>query len=327
MQLSNSYEKLIPKVNDKNFKSCALDLFKYQATNNEVYKSYISHLGITPDNINQIEEIPFLPIEFFKTHEVRTGEWTPDCIYLSSGTGRAERSRHFIKDRTHYLELAQVTFERFYEPLSGTIVLALLPSYQEQGDSSLIAMVDHFINQTNDQTSGFISINNLESALSEALNKNKKVYLFGVSYALLDARLTGIQFPDRLTVIETGGMKGRKKEITRFELHKRIMNTFGIDQVNSEYGMTELLSQAYALSGGKFLTPPWMKVLIRDLNDPFTYETPGNSGGINVIDLGNVHSCAFIETKDIGKIGEDGRFEVLGRFDNSDLRGCNLLMA
>ena len=327
MQFSNSFEKLIPNITDKNFKSCALDLFNYQAQNNTIYRQYMDRLGVIPNEVNNIKQIPFLPIQFFKTYEIKTGPWTEQNEFLSSGTTDSGRSRHMVKDISFYQHLAGRSFESFYGKLKDFIILALLPSYLEQGNSSLISMVDYLIGCTKNSNSGYVTVNNLEKKMQQACQKNKYVLLMGVTYALMDAVFRDNSKCDNLIVMETGGMKGRKKELTRKELHNILQKKFNQESIHSEYGMTELLSQAYAKGNGFFKCSAWMKIFIRDINDPFDYLKPGHTGGINVIDLANIHSCAFIETKDIGRITKEGSFEVLGRFDNSDLRGCNLLMA
>lgn len=326
MQFSNSFEKLIPKITDKNFTSCALDLFQYQAQNNLLYNRYLKNLGVVPGMVKTIEDIPFLPIEFFKTNEIMTGSWKEQKRFLSSGTTGSERSGHLIRDIAFYEHLSVLGFEHFYGSLKDFVVLALLPSYQAQKSSSLIAMVDHFISLTKNSGSGYITVDNIERNLKKACETGKRILIIGVSYALLDVSHFDFNC-DQLIVMETGGMKGRRKELTRGELHFLLGEKFKVANIHSEYGMTELLSQAYAKGRGEFSCPPWMSVFIRDLNDPFEWVKPSQTGGLNVIDLANIHTCAFIETKDIGQLTVSGNFKVLGRFDNSDLRGCNLLMA
>ncbi len=326
MQFSNSFEKLIPKINDKNFASCAMDLFQYQAQNNLLYSQYLKNLGVKPNEVKTMDRIPFLPIEFFKTSDIKTGYWEEQKEFLSSGTTGAERSSHLVRDISFYEQLSVRGFEHFYGELKDFVVLALLPSYQAQKNSSLIAMVNHFISLTKSSTSGYVTAGNIKENLKKACSEEKRILIIGASYALLD--VSNLDFNcDQLMVMETGGMKGRRKELTRDELHFILRNKFKVDTIHSEYGMTELLSQAYAKSNGEFSCPPWMSVFIRDLNDPFEWVKPGNTGGLNLIDLANIHTCAFIETKDIGQLKNDRCFKVLGRFDNSDLRGCNLLMA
>lgn len=313
------------------FQEDALTLFNYQAAYNPLYKMFLGYLGIKPSHVKHLPEIPFLPIEFFKSHVVKTGEFEPEITFFSSGTTKMERSQHHVAEIDWYNSNSKRLFEQLYGPLSGYIVLALLPSYLEQGGSSLVAMVDYFIKETGQEEEGFYLRDHrkLLEVMHKSRETGKKVLLIGVSYALLDwaEELQGQEDFAGVIIMETGGMKGRRKEMIREELHARLMNGFGVETIHSEYGMTELLSQAYSKGNGIFEPGETMRILLRDLNDPF-YKGEGlRSGGINVIDLANIDSCAFIETKDIGKMHPDGRFEVLGRFDNSDIRGCNLLIA
>lgn len=309
----------------EDFDRLALELFRFQWKENNIYQSYCHHLKRTPKNVKKLTEIPFLPIEFFKSEVIKTGIWNEEKIYLSSGTTKAkERSHHFIRDNQLYLDLSKRTFEQFHGKIEDYIFIVLLPSYQEQGDSSLIAMINYFMHFAKPQSSYFIGdYNNLVSILMKY--QNEKICLFGVSYALLDLiEKYSLDLPNTI-VMETGGMKGRRKEIIRQDLHISIKKGLKPFKVCSEYGMTELTSQAYS-EGSFFNFPPWARVLIRDINDPFSYVENGKNGGINIIDLGNVHSCAFIETQDLGKNIKDNGFEVLGRYDHSDIRGCNLMM-
>ncbi|MBC5774926.1 acyl transferase [Pontibacter sp. KCTC 32443] len=312
------------------FTQMALSLFRYQAENNPVYKAYLKHLHCQPDQINSLEQIPFLPIEFFKQQKVATGDFEPEITFLSSGTTQQTRSKHYIADLNWYNANTKYIFEHFYGPLEQYVVLALLPSYLEQGGSSLVAMVDYFVKQTRQHEEGFYLHNHskLLQSITKARTRGKKVLLIGVSYALLNwaEKLKGKYDFSGVTIMETGGMKGRHREMVREELHSYLKQGFGVDAIHSEYGMTELLSQGYSMGEGLFKAGQTMQTLLRDLNDPFDIGSHHRSGGINVIDLANVDSCAFIETKDIGRQHEDGSFEVLGRFDNSDIRGCNLLV-
>jgi hypothetical protein len=314
-----------------NFTETALELFRYQAQHNPVYLAYLQHLRIDPQQVNQLAAIPFLPIEFFKTHTVKTGAFEPEVTFYSSGTTQSSRSRHEVASLDWYTQTSQRIFEQYYGPLRDYVVLALLPSYLEQGGSSLVAMVDYFVKQSGQQEEGFYLRNHdqLLQAVKGAQQRGKKVLLIGVSYALLDwaDELQGREDFSNVTIMETGGMKGRRREMIREELHAYLKKGFGVEAIHSEYGMTELLSQAYSLGDGIFQPGYTMQVLLRDLNDPFDIRPDMRSGGINVIDLANVDSCAFIETKDIGRMQANGTFEVLGRFDNSDIRGCNLLIA
>ncbi len=312
------------------FTQMALSLFRYQAIHNPVYSSYLQHLNVDPDKINNLEQIPFLPIEFFKQQMVATGGFEPEVTFLSSGTTQQARSKHYVADLGWYNAVTKHIFENFYGSLDQFVVLALLPSYLEQGGSSLVAMVDFFIKETGQQEEGFYLNNHsqLLQSIKSAKARGKKVLLIGVSYALLDwaEELKGKYDFSGVTIMETGGMKGRHREMVREELHSYLKKGFGVDAIHSEYGMTELLSQGYSKGDGIFYPGQTMRILLRDLNDPFDIGSHHRSGGINVIDLANIDSCAFIETKDIGKIHPDNAFEVLGRFDNSDIRGCNLMV-
>lgn len=309
------------------FHAMALEIFRFQYQNNPVYREYCDYLKTRPEKVDSLSGIPFLPIEFFKTREVLSEASAHTTLFTSSGTTGIGRSRHYVADISIYEESFLRTFERFYGPADEFCILALLPSYLEREGSSLIYMADHLIRRSGHPDSGFY-LNNLETLKDkiEALEATQsRVLLLGVSFALLD-------FADRFSlslkntiVMETGGMKGRKKELVREELHARICERLGIEKVHSEYGMTELLSQAYSSGDGKFAAPPWMHLLIREPEDPFSYQEQGRTGGINIIDLANIYSCSFIATQDLGKIHADNRFEVLGRFDESDVRGCNLM--
>ncbi|MFW6222832.1 MAG: acyl transferase [Bacteroidota bacterium] len=270
-----------------------------------------------------------MPISLFKSHKVIVGEEDEaELVFTSSGTTGSNTSRHFVKKKTVYEESFINAFEWFYGNIEDYCILALLPSYFEQKGSSLIYMVSELIQRSGHESSGFYLdyTSRLREVLIRLDRQEKKVLLIGVSFALLDL-VEQFHFSLSNTIImETGGMKGRRKELVREELHDRLKKGFGVDNIHSEYGMTELLSQAYAKKDGRFYPPPWMKVLIRDINDPFTLLDAGSTGGINVIDMANIHSCPFIETMDLGRVFDDGSFEVLGRFDNSDIRGCNLMV-
>ncbi len=314
--------------NEKQFNKFSLQIFNYQHTHNIVYQTYIKELNINTSKIEHYKDIPFLPIDFFKTHKVISTNKKPETIFRSSGTSGMTRSEHHIADLSVYEKSFLKTFKLFYGKPENYIFLALLPSYSEQGNSSLIYMVEKLMQYSGNQNNGFYLYNHSELAdkLTKLEKHNKKTILFGVSFALIDFfENYNINLKNTI-IIETGGMKGRKKEIVREELHKIIKTATGLKHIHSEYGMTELLSQAYAKTENRYLYPPWMKILIRDTNDPFSYLPKGQSGGINIIDLANIYSCSFIETKDLGKLHEDNSFEVLGRFDNSDIRGCNLMV-
>lgn len=332
-QLSNNkqtFKELLTGNQTFDFEAAALALFRLQAAENPVYKAYLQNLKINPAAVSSLNRIPFLPIEFFKTREVKTGQFQEQVVFKSSGTTQSDRSRHYLAETGFYLQNTEYIFQQFYGPLTDYIFLALLPSYLEQGNSSLVAMVDHFIKKSGQQEKGFYlyQLDELKKAIENATETGKKVMLFGVTYALLDlAEAVGDTDFSNVIIMETGGMKGRRKEMIREELHAVLTQAFKVSSIHSEYGMTELLSQAYSSGNGIFQAPKIMKIQLRDLNDPFDINPNLRSGGINVIDLANIDSCAFIETKDIGKLHSDGTFEVLGRFDNSDIRGCNLLVS
>ncbi|GIV35182.1 MAG: acyltransferase [Chitinophagales bacterium] len=322
---------LIPRIfaigSEEEFTKVALDIFRLQAAQNAVYGEFIRLLGKTPASVSRIEEIPFLPIEFFKTHRIITGTRPVELVFESSGTTGQTPSRHYIADKSLYEKSLTAAFHIFLGNPKDFCILALLPSYLDRSHSSLVYMVNHLMQLSAHPKQGFFlyAFDQLHQSLLELEECSQKTLLLGVSFALLDF---AEQFPLPLrhtTVMETGGMKGRGKEITRAELHERLMKSFGTDRICSEYGMTELLSQAYALKNGLFRCPPWMRILIRDPYDPASFLPYGKTGAINVIDLTNVYSCSFIQTGDLGKLYPDGTFEVLGRMDTAELRGCNLL--
>lgn len=318
MNFTEDFKQTLLRINEKTFIESSLAAFEYQYQMCDTYRTYCDYLKRNPKNVKNLHEIPFLPIEFFKNHAIKSGNWKETKVFKSSGTSETGRSLHYIKDLDHYHESAKYNFESHFGELSNYEIIALLPSYQEQGDSSLISMVDYFMKFSLPH-SGYY----LREELNQILKTPAKKILIGVSYALLDSVTMDFN-PSNTIVMETGGMKGRRKEITRNELHNELKSGFGVKEIWSEYGMTELQSQAYGKSG-HFRFPNWAKCLIRDINDPFTYLEPGKTGGINVIDLTNIDSCCFIETKDLGK-ATGNEFEVLGRFDNSDIRGCNLMI-
>lgn len=323
----------LPYLTAATAEAAAIRLFQHQAEHCPPYREYLAALRCQPAQVQQVEDIPFLPIEFFKTHEVRTAgaEWVPQELFLSSGTTQQQRSHHYVRDPHLYRQHAARIFEQYYGPLTGWTVLALLPSYLEQGQSSLVAMVDYFAQVSGQQQPAFFLHDHaaLLAALREAKqDASRRVLLIGVSYALLDlaAEYAGDPALLDLTVLETGGMKGRRREMIREELHAELRQAFGPVGIHSEYGMTELLGQAYSFGDGCFHAPPQLQVLLRDPSDPFSVSATRLSGAINVIDLANVDSCAFIETKDLARMHPDGSFEVLGRLDNSDIRGCNQMV-
>jgi len=309
------------------FEEVALRIFKYQAEHVPVYAEFVKHLGIMPSHVERLEDVPFLPIEFYKSHVVAVPMDHDPTIFSSSGTTGSITSKHHVKDISLYEHSFNKAFELFYGDVSNYIVIALLPSYLERGGSSLIYMCDQLIKNSEDERSGFY-LNEFEK-IKSIIQENegfKKVMLIGVTYALLDF---AEQFPfamENCIIMETGGMKGRRKEMLREEVHAILCHAFQVNSIHSEYGMTELLSQAYSNGKGIFKTPPWMKVLIRETQDPFAYQKFERSGGINIIDLANVYSCSFIASKDLGKLYADERFEVIGRFDDAEIRGCNLLV-
>ncbi len=309
-------------INEETFEKFAIEIFNFQWNQNQIYREYCNLLNIGPKDVNSLETIPFLPISFFKTQEIKTGTWQTEKIFKSSGT-TGDRSHHHVKDESLYHFNAEAIFNTLLDKLNKYKILALLPSYIQQGDSSLISMVDYFISKTS--TSGGFYLDNYKD-LKDKLDTDEPKILFGVSYALLDFIEKAGPFSNlqNLMVIETGGMKGRREEITRQELHHLIKKGFGITSVYSEYGMTELFSQAYG-KNGFFSFPKWAKVMIRDINDPFNYVEKGQTGSINIIDLANIHTISFVETEDLGRIVQNSQFEVMGRMDNSDIRGCNLL--
>lgn len=322
----NSY--LISNHNDDVFEKIAIDLFHFQYLNNEVYKKWCDLIEIEPHKVQNIEQIPFLPISSFKSHKVLPTGLNPKLSFQSSGTSSNESSFHYIAYPELYKHTLMKNFEFFYGKPDDYTFLALLPSYLEKGNSSLVYMCKTLMDSSNDSQNGFYLYEHekLYKTICELKNANKKTILIGVSYALLDfAEKYNFSFPN-LIVMETGGMKGRRKEIIREDLHSCLKTAFGVENIHSEYGMTELLSQAYSKQNGKFYCPPWMKIFVRKSTNPFELEKNYRSGGINVIDLANAYSCPFIATEDLGKKFDDNSFEVLGRFDYAAVRGCNTMI-
>jgi len=315
-------------VNERNFDDIALQLFHFQAENNPIYNNYINHLRLDARSVFSVGDIPFLPISFFKDHIVKTGAWAPECQFISSGTTGRHTSTHLVRNMDFYLTHTAKCFEYFFGDIHQYHFLALLPSYLERGDSSLVSMMEYFIQKSRSNFSGFYlhNIPKLLEDLEKVKNDGKKTILWGVTFALLD--LAERYHPDlsHCLVFETGGMKGRREEITRAELHSKLAGGFKVPEVYSEYGMTELFSQAYTRGKGGFFCAPWMKIIVRDMTDPMEKGLLNETGGINVIDFANLDSVAFVETEDIGRVFEDGSFEILGRLDNSDVRGCNLMV-
>lgn len=312
----------------KEFEKITLKVFRHQYDNNTVYRDFCSFLKKDKQNVKSIQEIPFLPIQFFKSHEVLSSTDPVQETFTSSGTTGMVTSRHLVTDLNYYEQSFRQAFSQFYGNIEDYAVLALLPSYLEREGSSLIYMIEDLIEGSNNPDSGFYLHNydELITKLTTLDNAGQNVLLIGVTYALLDL-VEKQSFNLKNTIImETGGMKGRRKEMIREELHEVLCNGFGVSKIHSEYGMTELLSQAYSLGDGIFECPPWMDILIRDTEDALSYIETGKTGGINVIDLANINSCSFIATQDLGKKYPNQSFEVLGRFDNSDIRGCNLMV-
>ena len=307
----------------------ALQVFNYQYTHCDVYRRFTNGLGITAEDVKELQDIPFLPVSFFKSHQVLSDITTPALTFTSSGTTGMVTSSHAVADISWYTESFRKAFRLFYGDIENYCVLALLPSYLEREGSSLIYMARDMIEQSANPDSGFYLYNHdeLYRQLKQQQQKGRPTLLIGVTFALLDfVERYPLQFP-QLIVMETGGMKGRRKEMIREELHQLLCSGFGVKTIHSEYGMTELLSQAYSKGNGIFACPPWMRVLTRDTNDPLSLISSGQTGGINIIDLANINSCSFIATQDLGRVYPNGTFEVLGRFDHSDIRGCNLLIA
>ena len=323
-------EALINKIfgcNDKAiFESLALELFHYQMENNPIYAPYAALIlkGKIPANIY---EIPFLPIEFFKQEQIICQGKGVEEVFLSSGT-TGEQSKHLVADLSIYKKSYLRAFQQFYGDINDYCILALLPSYQEREGSSLIYMVDDLIKKSGHPKSGFYlnDLTKLSSTIKELENKGQKTILFGVTYALLDLATQHPQHLKHTLIMETGGMKGKRKELLKEEIHQLLEEAFLTKNIHSEYGMTELLSQSYSKGKNIFKSPPWMKILVRDVNDPLSIMGDNKKGGINVIDLANIHSCPFVATQDLGCTFEDGTFSVLGRFSNADVRGCNLLI-
>ena len=319
------FSNLLAIKSDADFERIAMEVFHYQLKNCSVYRDYV-HL-LNRQNAKSLEEIPFLPIEFFKTNEIYCGQKSDsDILFLSSGTGNSIRSKHIVRDIKLYESSFRASYLKFFGAISDHVILALLPNYQEQGNSSLVFMVDALVSDSANNLSGFLlnEPEEIEIRYKKACASGKKVVIFGVSYALLDLAEKQIDLKDAL-IIETGGMKGRRKEISKKSLHLELMKGLNVPFVSSEYGMTELLSQAYSFEDGIFSCPPWMKVLFREVHDPLSLIQGSGKGAINVIDLANIHSCSFIATQDLGR-NVPGGFILEGRMEQSDLRGCNLMV-
>jgi len=318
------------KINDqKTFRDVALKVFFHQVRHTPLYGEYVHKLKIDPAKVSSLEEIPFLPVEFFKTHSVMDEGREAEILFESSGTTGQTPAKHPVADVSLYQESFVRGFTRLYGSPENYCILALLPSYLERSGSSLVYMMDHLIGLSKHSDSGYY-LDNLEE-LSQLLQRRnvdgQPTLLVGVTFALLDlAARAPLKLNEHIIIMETGGMKGRRKEMIRGEMHQVLRDAFGLSRIHSEYGMTELLSQAYSVGNGLFYPPPWMKILVRDPNDPFSSLPQDQAGGLNIIDLANLYSCSFIATGDLGKVHPDGGFEILGRFDHSDIRGCNLMV-
>ena len=312
----------------KQFEKIALQVFRFQYENNLIYKEFVDYLKIEVSKIKMVKQIPFLPIQFFKTAKVVSNNNPIQKTFTSSGTTGLQTSTHFVTDIELYKESYRKSFSQFYGTIEDYVILALLPSYLEREGSSLIYMVEDLIKKTNHPESGFY-LHNHEELITKLIRldaEGQNVILIGVTYALLDL-IESRKFQLKNTLImETGGMKGKRKEMIREEVHEKLCQGFGVTAIHSEYGMTELLSQAYSLGNGLFECPAWMQVMIRDTEDALSYVDDGKTGGINVIDLANINSCSFIATQDLGKKNPNNSFEVLGRFDSAAIRGCNLMV-
>jgi hypothetical protein len=312
------------------FDALALEIFQYQYHYNPLYRSFASAIRADPLSVSSADRIPFLPISFFKSHEVKTGSFQPEIVFESSGTTKTGNSRHLVRSAGLYRQSFTTAFERFYGPVTQWCVVGLLPSYLERRHSSLVLMVDELIKMSGNKDSAFYLYEHekLAALIKRNEEAGQKTLLIGVTFALLDLAEEFKSSLRHTVVMETGGMKGRKKEITRDEVHDVLQAAWKLNSIHSEYGMTELLSQAYSYGGGLFQCPPWMKIILREEDDPLTIISPRNNiatGLVNVIDLANIYSCAFIATDDIGKLHPDGKFEVAGRMDSSDVRGCSLM--
>ena len=316
-------ESILNIQDQAQFSKCALELFRYQAERCEPYRRYIELLGINPAEVNTIEDIPFLPIELFKSSDVYCGEESPEIIFTSSNTGSTQPSRHMMASLKTYREAFTRAFEQFYGKAEEWSIYGLLPNYLEREGSSLVYMVDRLIKRCG---SGGFYLNNYEQLIHDIKSDPKPKILLGVSYALWDIAEKYAPKLEDTIIMETGGMKGRREELSKSELHKILCEGFGVEAIHSEYGMAELTSQAYSKGGGIFYAPNWMRVMVRDVNDPFDHAPQGMRGGIDIIDLANLSSCAFIQTQDIGRVLSDGGFMVEGRIAGSDIRGCNLLV-
>ena len=322
----SKYKKTIFS-NNFDFNEIALLAFEYQYNNNNIYKNFCDFFKKKPKNVKTITEIPFLPVEFFKNNIIISGNEKEEIVFLSSSTTSTTESRHYVTDLSIYEESFITTFKKFYSSPKNYCILGLLPSYLERNGSSLIYMLESLISLSKNSNSGFF-LNEFDKLLSIIINlekKSEKYILFGVSYALIDfSEKCNIELKNAI-IIETGGMKGKRQEISKLQLHSLLKKNFSVQEIHSEYGMTELLSQAYSIKNQLFECPKYMKILIRDIYDPLSVKNK-SKGIINIIDLANINSCCFVASSDLGEVYEDGNFRVLGRLDNSEIRGCNLLL-
>ena len=316
-------EKIFSIGNDEEFEAVALELFRWQAERCMPYRQYIGLLGIDPQSVKSIEQIPFLPIELFKSHDIYCGDTTPEKVFTSSSTTGQTPSRHLMQSLSHYERTFTAAFEQFYGATEGWSIYGLLPNYLQREGSSLVYMVDRLLARCG---SGGFYLNDYDKLLADMAADTKPKILLGVSYALWDLAERYTPKLQQTIVMETGGMKGHREELPKEELHRVLCNAFNVSAIHSEYGMAELTSQAYSRGGNRFFAPPWLRIITRDLNDPFRLLPAEHRGGINIIDLGNVYSCAFIQTEDAGRVFDDGSFEIAGRIDKSEIRGCNLLV-
>lgn len=316
-------DKIFSIRTDEEFTSAALELFRWQAEQCAPYKQYISLLGIEPQAVDRIEQIPFLPIELFKSHDIYCGEGEPEKIFTSSSTTGQTPSRHMMQSLKHYERTFTAAFELFYGAVEGWSIYGLLPNYLQREGSSLVYMVDRLLERC---SSGGFYLDDYEKLLADMAADPKPKILLGVSYALWDLAEKYAPQLDNTVVMETGGMKGRREELPKAEFHKLLTSAFGVETIHSEYGMAELTSQAYSSGGGIFRTPDWMRVVVRDVNNPLKILPAGSRGALSIIDLANISSCGFIATQDVGRTFDDGSFMIEGRLTGADLRGCNLLV-
>jgi phenylacetate-coenzyme A ligase PaaK-like adenylate-forming protein len=326
LKKENIFKDLIPP---EDFKNLCLEVFRFQYKQNLVYQQWVDLLGIQINAVHKLESIPFLPIEFFKNFQVISSPLNAQTIkFTSSATTSQIPASHYVNNIDFYQESFKRTFSLFYGDIKDYCVLALLPNYLQRGGSSLVHMCAHLIEASGHPLSGFFldDVDGLTMSIEQLKQNKQKVILFGVTYALMDLADLGVTLNDNFIVMETGGMKGTRKELLKPELHAYLKNAFKINNIHSEYGMTELLSQAYSTGNGLFKSPPWLKFIVREVNDPLTIRFDGKTGGINVIDLANLHSCSFIATKDLGRVNENNELELMGRYDQSDVRGCNLML-